>query len=67
MVRMSARATEPRIEPAAQTTASSFLLTFHFVNSPNRKDSPKMEIKRAITQTKVYRQMNTIEKTSVVR
>jgi hypothetical protein len=67
MVRMRARATDPRIVPAALTTANSFLLTFHLVNNPKSRESPKMETRRAMTQTRVSRQMKTMEKTSLVR
>ena len=52
MVRMRAKATEPRIVPAKEIIESSLLVTFHlsFIIFLQIKDSPKMAVKRDITQ-----------------
>jgi len=62
---MRASATDPLIVPAAQTTANSFLLTFHLLNNPKTKAKPKMEINRDTTQTRIYKAMKATEKTYV--
>ena len=50
MERMSAKATEPLMVPAAQTTESSLTVTFHFMQILKSVESPKMAMNRARKQ-----------------
>lgn len=65
MVRISAKATDPRMVPDAQTTDSSLLLTFHFMHNLNKKARPNIAMNRAMKQMMISATMKLIEKTSL--
>jgi hypothetical protein len=64
---MSAKATDPRIMPAKETTARSLFAIFHFFLKIllKMKERPKMAIKRERTQIPSYRNRKENEITSV--
>ena len=65
MVRMRAKATEPRIMPATDTTDRSLLLIFHFFLKMRlkMKDRPNIAISLEITQMPSYRKRKEKEMT----
>lgn len=65
MVKMSAKATDPLIVPEAQTTESSLLGTFQFMQNLKMKAKPKMAMNLAIKQMTISAAMKVIEKTSL--
>lgn len=69
MVRIRAKATDPRIVPAMETMESSLLETVHFFLyiSENILDKPKIAVKREMTQINNSKPRKVKLITSVVR